>query len=183
MLFKAQRAIKPVYLHWLVPEISPAFLYLCAPMESREPIYTELFPMISGLFHGEEDVVANTANMAAVLKERFDFFWVGFYFVKNNELVLGPFQGPIACTRIGFGKGVCGTVWAQKKTIIVPDVHAFPGHIACNPAPNSEIVIPVFKGDEVCMVLDIDSLYPNDFSEIDQQYLEQFVKLLENTLV
>jgi L-methionine (R)-S-oxide reductase len=147
---------------------------------TKEEKYKTLLPQIESLIAGETDWVANMANTAAALKETFHFFWVGFYIVKNNELVLGPFQGPIACTRIALGKGVCGTSWKEKKTIIVPNVDEFPGHIACSSASKSEIVVPVFnKQNEVVMVLDVDSDQLNSFDSTDQRYLEQVV----NTLV
>lgn len=141
--------------------------------------YAELLPQLEALVAGETDLVANLANTAAALKETFGFFWVGFYLVKADELVLGPFQGPLACTRIRFGKGVCGTAWAEKSTQLVPDVDAFPGHIACSSASRSEIVVPIFDATgEVCMVLDVDSEQLNDFDGIDQQYLEQLSALI-----
>ncbi len=146
--------------------------------KEKEAIYQAIIPQIEALLHGEEDEYANMANMAAALKEAFDFFWVGFYIVKKNQLVLGPFQGPIACTRINLGKGVCGTSWANKETLIVEDVDAFPGHIACNSASKSEIVVPGIRDNEVKFVLDVDSDQLNDFDNIDQQYLEQLVQLL-----
>src|SRR5678816_1301480 len=124
---------------------------------TKEEQYESLLPQIKGLLEGEQDLVANLANIAAALKEQFGWLWVGFYLVKNNELVLGPFQGPVACTRIAKGRGVCGTSWLQKKTLIVPDVEKFPGHIACSSLSKSEIVIPILKGDEVVGVLDVDS--------------------------
>jgi L-methionine (R)-S-oxide reductase len=146
---------------------------------SKEEKYKTLVPQIESLITGETDLVANLANTAAALKETFNFFWVGFYIVKNNELVLGPFQGPIACTRIGLGKGVCGTAWKEKKTIIVPNVDEFPGHIACSSASKSEIVVPVFnKQNEVIMVLDVDSDQLNSFDATDQRFLEQVVSTL-----
>jgi L-methionine (R)-S-oxide reductase len=146
---------------------------------SKEEKYKTLVPQIESLITGETDLVANLANTAAALKETFNFFWVGFYIVKNNELVLGPFQGPIACTRIGLGKGVCGTSWKEKKTIIVPNVDEFPGHIACSSASKSEIVVPVFnKQNEVIMVLDVDSDQLNSFDSTDQRFLEQVVSTL-----
>ena len=146
---------------------------------SKEEKYKSLLPQIESLITGEPDLVANLANTAAALKETFNFFWVGFYIVKNNELVLGPFQGPIACTRIGLGKGVCGTSWKEKKTIIVPNVDEFPGHIACSSASKSEIVVPVFnKQNEVIMVLDVDSDQLNSFDSTDQRFLEQVVSAL-----
>ena len=123
---------------------------------TREEQYISLIPQIEALIEFEHDAVANAANIAAALRQTFNFFWVGFYFVKEDELVLGPFQGEVACTRIKEGKGVCGTCWQQEKTILVDDVDIFPGHIACSSASRSEIVVPVFKGDQVAMVLDVD---------------------------
>jgi len=146
---------------------------------SKAEKYQSLLPQIEGLVTGESDVTANLANVAAALKQAMNFFWVGFYLVKENQLVLGPFQGPIACTRINFGKGVCGTSWKEGKTIIVPDVDAFPGHIACSSASKSEIVVPGFKDGKVCMVLDVDSDVLNDFDETDQVFLEQLMKIVE----
>jgi GAF domain-containing protein len=140
--------------------------------------YTTLIPQIEALLYGEPDLVANLANVAAALKEQFKWFWVGFYLVKNNELVLGPFQGPVACTRIGLGKGVCGAAWQQAKTLVVPDVDAFPGHISCSSLSRSEVVVPVFKNTEVVAVLDVDSEHLDQFDKIDAQYLEQIVKLV-----
>jgi len=130
------------------------------------------------LLHGETDLVANMANVCAALKEQFGWFWVGFYLVKNNELVLGPFQGPVACTRIGMDKGVCGTAWARAETIIVPDVDAFPGHIACSSLAKSEIVVPILGDLGVVAVLDADSDELNKFDQADAQYLQQIVNLL-----
>jgi GAF domain-containing protein len=149
---------------------------------SKEEKYKALLPQIKALVDGEEDVVANLSNITAALKEAFSYFWIGFYLVKNGELVLGPFQGPIACTRIQKGKGVCGTVWADAKTIVVPDVEAFPGHIACSSASKSEIVVPGFKNNEVSLVLDIDSDELNTFDEIDQKYLEELMKTVSKFL-
>ena len=140
--------------------------------------YTTLIPQIEALLYGEPDLVANLANISAALKEQFKWFWVGFYMVKGNELVLGPFQGPVACTRIALGKGVCGTAWQQAKTLIVPDVDAFPGHIACSSLSRSEIVVPVFHDNEVVAVLDVDSELLDQFNKTDAQYLEQLVKLV-----
>jgi GAF domain-containing protein len=140
--------------------------------------YTSLLPQIKGLLTGEPDLVANLANMAAALKEQFGWFWVGFYLVKGNELVLGPFQGPVACTRIRKGKGVCGTSWAQAATLIVPDVEQFPGHIACSSLSRSEIVVPLMKDGEVWGVLDVDSSDLATFDETDKKYLEEIVALL-----
>ena len=140
--------------------------------------YQSLLPQIAGLLFGEPDLVANLANVSAALKEQFKWFWVGFYLVKHNELVLGPFQGPVACTRIALGKGVCGAAWEQAKTLIVPDVEAFPGHIACSSLSRSEIVVPAFRNGKVAAVLDVDSELLNQFDETDAQFLEQVVKLV-----
>lgn len=137
--------------------------------------YTSLLPQIKALITGEPDETANLANIAAALKEQFNWLWVGFYLVKQDELVLGPFQGPIACTRIRKGKGVCGAAWANATTLIVPDVEAFPGHIACSSLSRSEIVVPVMRNGEVVGVLDVDSKELNEFDETDQQFLEEIV--------
>jgi len=145
---------------------------------SKEEQYRALLPQIKGLVSGEPDLVANLANIAAALKEQFDFFWVGFYLVKDDELVLGPFQGPVACTRISKGRGVCGASWAQANTIIVPDVEKFPGHIACSSISKSEIVVPLFKNNEVWGVLDVDSDQYNSFDETDAQFLQEIVALI-----
>ena len=144
--------------------------------------YQTLIPQLESLVEGEKDLVANLANVAAALKQTMDYYWVGFYFVRNDQLVLGPFQGPIACTRIDFGRGVCGTAWKTRKTIIVPDVTEFPGHIACSTASRSEIVLPVFKNDEVALVLDIDSDKVNDFNEEDGKALQQVINIIERSL-
>ncbi|WP_108822816.1 GAF domain-containing protein [Dysgonomonas sp. Marseille-P4361] len=146
---------------------------------SKEDKYKSLIPQLESLVSGEEDTIANYANISAALKMVFNFFWVGFYIVKKEELVLGPFQGTIACTRIKYGKGVCGTAWKEKRIVIVEDVNLFPGHIACDTASQSEIVLPLFYKDEVIAVLDIDSEHLNHFDEIDAQYLSKIVKLLE----
>ena len=147
---------------------------------SRSQIYESILPQIEALTNGEPDLIANLANISAVLKEAFGFFWVGFYLKKDNQLVLGPFQGPLACTRINFDKGVCGHCYTTQKTIIVPDVESFPGHIACSSASKSEIVLPAFdRIHDVFLVLDIDSDKFNDFSEIDQFYLEKLMRLVE----
>jgi len=145
---------------------------------SREEQYRSLIPQIAGLLDGETDLIANLANVSAALKEQFNFFWVGFYLVKGDELVLGPFQGPVACTRIARGRGVCGAAWDRGETLIVPDVDAFPGHIACSSLSRSEIVVPIFKDDTVVGVLDVDSSSLAEFSEIDQQYLEEIIRLI-----
>lgn len=144
--------------------------------------YRTLVPQIEALVQGENDVVANLSNVAAALKQTMNFFWVGFYMVKDNQLVLGPFQGPIACTRINFGKGVCGASWKEKKTILVPNVDEFPGHIACSSASKSEIVLPAFKNGEVALVLDVDSDQLNDFDETDAKALEQVMRIVEKFL-
>jgi L-methionine (R)-S-oxide reductase len=145
---------------------------------TKQEQYEALLPQIKGLLEGENDLIANLANVAAALKEQFSWLWVGFYLVKNDELVLGPFQGPVACTRIKKGRGVCGSSWAQQKTLIVPDVEKFPGHIACSSASRSEIVIPILHNDEVIAVLDVDSKELNAFDTTDQTYLEQIIPLI-----
>ena len=145
---------------------------------SKEEIYKSLLPQIEALVAHEEDTIANLANICAALKQAFNWWWIGFYFVKNQELVLGPFQGPVACTRIAFGKGVCGSSWKEKRTIIVPDVNLFPGHIACSSASLSEIVIPCFKNDEIWAVLDVDSEFLYTFDEIDAKYLAEILKFI-----
>jgi len=145
----------------------------------KQDRYNELLPQLSALTSGEPDLIANLSNIAAALKQAMNFFWVGFYLVKDHELVLGPFQGPIACTRIAFGKGVCGAAWQQKKVIIVPDVDAFPGHIACSSASKSEIVLPAFKNGEVFLVLDVDSDTINDFDAIDENALSKVMHMIE----
>ena len=142
--------------------------------------YKTLLPQIESLVAGEPDVVANLSNIAAALKQTMNFFWVGFYLVKKDELVLGPFQGPIACTRIALGKGVCGTSWREKKVMIVPNVDEFPGHIACSSDSKSEIVLPAFKSGEVALVLDVDSDVLNDFDETDEKYLLEVMHAIES---
>lgn len=146
---------------------------------TKEEQYRALLPQIMALLNGEPDLVANLANIAAALKQQFGWLWVGFYLVKENELVLGPFQGPVACTRIRKGKGVCGSSWAEKKTLIVPDVEKFPGHIACSSLSRSEIVVPLICNAEVVAVLDVDSSEYNQFDHTDQLYLEQIADLIE----
>ncbi len=155
---------------------------IIAESADREARYRQLIPQLEALTTGEPDLIANLANVAAAIRQTFGFFWIGFYLVRDGELVLGPFQGPIACTRIGLGKGVCGTCWKEKKTIIVPDVELFPGHIACSSDSRSEIVLPAIKNDAVALVLDIDSDQLNDFSSIDARYLEQVMRLVEKLL-
>lgn len=147
---------------------------------SKAEQYESLLPQIKGLLTGESDLIANLANIAAALKEQFGWFWVGFYLVKNDQLVLGPFQGPVACTRIAKGRGVCGTSWAKATTLIVPDVEKFPGHIACSSLSKSEIVVPIISNGEVIGVLDVDSSDYNSFDETDQRFLESIVTLLNS---
>ena len=155
----------------------------------KQERYATLIPQIQSLIEGEPDVIANLSNIAAALRQTMGFFWVGFYLVKNKavpadwqELVLGPFQGPIACTRIQFGKGVCGASWKEKKVILVPDVEKFPGHIACSSASQSEIVLPAFKNGEVALVLDVDSDRLNDFDLVDERELSKVMRLIEKFL-
>lgn len=145
---------------------------------TKEEQYESLLPQIKGLLEGEPDLIANLANITGALKEQFNWLWVGFYLVKNGELVLGPFQGPVACTRIKKGKGVCGASWAKAETLIVPDVEKFPGHIACSSLSRSEIVVPIIRNNEVVAVLDADSADLNQYNVIDQQYLEQIITLI-----
>ncbi|KIO75117.1 diguanylate cyclase [Pedobacter lusitanus] len=147
--------------------------------ESKEKQYQSLIPQIEALLYGEQDLTANLANISAALKEQFGWLWVGFYLVKEEELVLGPFQGPVACTRIKLGKGVCGKAWQDAKTIIVDDVEKFPGHIACSSASRSEIVLPVMKNDVVIGVLDVDSIELSQFDETDEIYLGQIIDLIK----
>lgn len=143
---------------------------------TKEQQYQTLLPQITALINGETDLVANLANIAAALKEQFNWLWVGFYLVKQDELVLGPFQGPVACTRIKRGRGVCGKAWEDNKTLIVRDVSAFPGHIACSSLSRSEIVVPVFTNNQVSAILDADSEMLDHFDETDKKYLEEIVR-------
>ncbi|MBR6699747.1 MAG: GAF domain-containing protein [Bacteroidaceae bacterium] len=145
---------------------------------SKEELYRNLFPQIKSIVEDEEDMVANMANVSACLYETFRFWWVGFYRVAGDELVLGPFQGPIACTRIRKGRGVCGTSWQREETVIVPDVEQFPGHIACSSASRSEIVVPVLRKGKVVAVLDIDSELTDTFDNTDKEWLERIATLL-----
>lgn len=156
--------------------------YLCVMAEDLQIItgtqmkqYETLLPQIKALLEGEPDLIANLANICAALKEQFGWLWIGFYLVKKDELVLGPFQGPVACTRIKKGRGVCGSSWAEAKTLIVPDVEKFPGHIACSSLSKSEIVIPIIRNNEVVAVLDADSGELNQYNETDQKYLEEIL--------
>jgi GAF domain-containing protein len=156
-------------------------LLISTSAEKKEK-YQTLIPQIEALTSGEPDLVANLSNIAAALKQTMGFFWVGFYIVKDKQLVLGPFQGPIACTRIDFGKGVCGASWKEKKTIVVPNVDEFPGHIACSSASKSEIVLPALKNGKVALVLDVDSDQLNDFDNDDAAALEKVMRLVEKFL-
>ena len=143
--------------------------------DSKKELYENLLPQLKALVEGENDIIANMANVSACLKDTFNFWWVGFYRVINDELVLGPFQGSLACTRIRKGKGVCGTAWQKAETVVVPDVDEFPGHIACSSLTKSEIVVPIFKGNDVVAVLDIDSERLANFDETDKSFLEELV--------
>jgi len=145
---------------------------------TKKEQYETLLPQIKALLEGEPDLIANLANITGALKEQFNWLWVGFYLVKNDELVLGPFQGPVACTRIKKGKGVCGASWAKAQTLIVPDVEKFPGHIACSSLSRSEIVVPIIRNNKVIGVLDVDSIEPDQYDNIDQDYLEQIIELI-----
>ena len=145
---------------------------------SKEEQYRSLLPQIEGLISGENDFIANLANVTAALKEQFQWFWVGFYLIKEDELVLGPFQGPVACTRIKKGRGVCGTAWEKSEILIVPDVEEFPGHIACAAASRSEIVLPMYHNSEIIGVLDVDSEYLDHFDKVDAKYLKQVLELI-----
>lgn len=146
---------------------------------TKETQYIALVPQIAALVAGEKNLIANLANITAALKQQFNWLWVGFYHVKGDQLILGPFQGPVACTRINKGRGVCGTSWAQARTLIVPDVEKFPGHIACSSLSKSEIVVPILVHGDVVAVMDVDSAKLNDFDAIDQKYLEQIVNLVK----
>ncbi|MFN5417799.1 MAG: GAF domain-containing protein [Flavobacteriia bacterium] len=141
--------------------------------ENKTQLYQSLLPQIKALVGDEQNVIANLANISAALKSTFSFFWVGFYLVQKDELVLGPFQGSVACTRIAFGRGVCGASWKEKKTLLVPSVDEFPGHIACSSLSKSEIVVPIIKNGQVIAVLDVDSDKLDDFDETDKLYLEE----------
>jgi len=166
--------------------VSGSHAYFCSMSEDLNILhsadkaaqYQSLLPQIEALIHGEADLIANMGNICAALKEQFNWFWIGFYLVKDDELVLGPFQGPVACTRIALGRGVCGTAWQQQQTLVVPDVDAFPGHIACSSLSKSEIVVPLFNRDEVAGVLDVDSTEPDQFDDLDKRYLEKVVRLI-----
>ena len=146
---------------------------------AKQEQYESLYPQIAALLDGESDLIANLANISGALKQQFNWLWVGFYLVKGDELVLGPFQGPVACTRISKGRGVCGSSWEQKQTLIVPDVEKFPGHIACSSLSKSEIVVPAIRNGEVAAVLDVDSEELNQFDETDKHYLEKILALVD----
>ena len=150
---------------------------------SKEDQYKALLPQIEALVAGESNLTANLGNICAALKTSFDFLWVGFYLVEGNELVLGPFQGPVACTRISYGKGVCGMAWEKNTVLNVPDVDKFPGHIACSSESQSEIVVPISKEEKVQMVLDIDSENANNFDEVDHRYLEALSEIIKSKLI
>ena len=152
--------------------------HLVVEGQTKAERYASLLPQIKALIEGESNLVANLANISAALHEAFGFWWVGFYLVEGDELVLGPFQGPVACTRIGRGRGVCGTAWQRGQTVIVEDVEQFPGHIACSSASRSEIVVPLWKGDKVWGVLDIDSERLATFDECDQEWLEKLCQMI-----
>ncbi len=160
---------------------------------TKEDKYKSLLPQVKALCEGETDMIAKMANVAALLHHEFGFWWTGFYRVapimncefrnsnfniQNSELILGPFQGPIACVHIAYGRGVCGTAWKERRTVVVPDVEEFPGHIACSSESRSEIVVPVFQGDEIVVVLDIDSRELATFDDTDRRYLEEVVKFI-----
>lgn len=147
---------------------------------TKEEQYQSILPQIEALISGESDLIANLGNICAALKEQFNWFWVGFYLVKEDELVLGPFQGPVACTRIKKGRGVCGASWQQQQIIIVPNVDEFPGHIACASASKSEIVLPLYAGDKIIGVLDVDSEYLSHFDDVDGRYLDKIIRLVNS---
>jgi L-methionine (R)-S-oxide reductase len=177
----------PFFIEWACKPIIDLsyFIYLCNMAEdliinkgTKQEQYEGVLPQIRGLMEGEEDLVANLANVVAALKEQFNWFWVGFYLVKKDELVLGPFQGPVACTRIRKGRGVCGSSWQQAATLIVPDVEKFPGHIACSSLSKSEIVVPIIRNNTVIGVLDVDSDELASFDETDQYFLEEMVNMI-----
>lgn len=155
--------------------------FMSINMEKIEK-YKLLYEQVKAFIEKENDSIANMSNIAAIIHETFKFWWTGFYRVINNELVLGPFQGPVACTRIGYGKGVCGTAWKEGKTIVVENVHEFPGHIACSSASKSEIVIPIFKDNQVIAVLDIDSENLATFDNIDKEWLEKIINLVQPSI-
>ncbi len=150
---------------------------------TKDELYQTLLPQLKALTFDESNIVANLANIAAALKHSLGFFWVGFYRVKDGELILGPFQGPVACTRIAYGKGVCGTAWKEKRALVVPDVNKFPGHIACSGESQSEIVVPIIKNEEVILVLDVDSEQFQGFDKIDEKYLNELADYISTELL
>ncbi|MDQ3049936.1 MAG: GAF domain-containing protein [Bacteroidota bacterium] len=154
-------------------------VFIPVELTIKKERYEALLPKLRALVEGEPDFIANVSNLVAALKETMHFFWIGIYLVKENELVLGPFQGPVACTRIAFGKGVCGTAWKEKKTIVVDDVDNFPGHIACSSLSRSEIVLPALRNNEVFLVLDADSEKPGAFDATDEKFLGEVIKIIE----
>jgi L-methionine (R)-S-oxide reductase len=162
----------------ILPERAKMAEDLTIVQGSKKEKFETMIPQIAAIIDGETDLVANLANICAALKEQFDYLWVGFYLVKEGQLVVGPFQGPVACTRIRKGKGVCGTAWSEAKTIIVPDVEKFPGHIACSSLSKSEIVLPIIRGNQVLGVLDVDSIALADFDDTDEKYLQQIIDLI-----
>lgn len=145
---------------------------------TKQEKYQTLLPQVQAVMDSNADIIANMANMAALLHETFGFWWTGFYRVIGDELVLGPFQGPLACTRIAYGRGVCGTAWKERRTMVVPDVEQFPGHIACSAASRSEIVVPVVRDGEITAVLDIDSVHLDTFDQMDAEFLNKMVEML-----
>jgi len=155
-------------------------IYISHTLAGKKERYEALIPQVRALVSGEEDFIANISNIVAALKEAMSFFWIGVYFVKNNELVLGPFQGPVACTRIQRGRGVCGTAWNEKRVIVVEDVEQFPGHIACSALSKSEIVLPAYKNGEVFLVLDVDSEQLAMFNHDDEKYLGEIIQIIES---
>lgn len=174
-------ALKPLYLHSIGAMTKESHI---STEKNKAEKYTALIPQIRALAEGEDDIIACLANIIAALKSEMGFYWVGCYFVKDNELVLGPFQGVVACSRIAFGKGVCGTAWKEQKILIVDEVDKFPGHIACNAASKSEIVLPAFnKSGKVSLVLDADSKVTSGFNDTDQHYLQQVIDIIEETLL
>lgn len=175
---KFNRLFLPIIIHLTPMNMRELNDYQDLTKLSKPEKYAYVFTAMQGLLESETDQTASLANAAALLKETFNWWWVGFYLVKKDELVLGPFQGPVACTRIGYGKGVCGSAWKEGRTLVVPNVHQFPGHIACSAVSNSEIVVPVFSNDHVVAVLDADSEHFDHFDNTDHLQLEEFCSLL-----
>lgn len=175
---KFNRLFLPIIIHLTPKTMQELNEYQELTKLSKPEKYAYVHSSLQGLLESETDLTASLANAAALLKETFSWWWVGFYLVKEDELVLGPFQGPVACTRIGYGKGVCGSAWKERRTLVVPDVHVFPGHIACSAASNSEIVVPLIKNEHVVAVLDADSEHFDHFDSTDHLQLEKFCSLL-----